>query len=170
MPTSQSFLPKDYEYKESGSDFYKLVEGDNKFRVLTPAVVGVEGWKDNKPFRRGGPDATIDESEVDIDQKYNKPKINSFWAFMVWSYRDGKPMLLQLNQKTIQKSILKLTEDDDWGSPMEYDINVIRSEDGGRVSYTVTPTPPKPLKADVQKAVDAAKDSFDVEKALSIES
>lgn len=170
MTTTTEFLPKDYEFKEASSDFYKLEDGDNKFRILTPAVVGVEGWKDNKPFRRGGSNATIEEDEVDIDQKYGKPKINSFWAFMVWSYRDNKPMLFQINQKTIQKAILKFSSNEDWGSPVNtYDLTVTREDNGGRISYSVAPSPAKALKADIQKIVDAALPTFDVSKALNIE-
>lgn len=169
MPTVSTFVPKDYEIKESGSDFMKLEDGDNKFRVLTDALIGVEGWKDNKPFRRAGVDASIDPSEVDIDQKYGKPKINSFWAFMVYSYRDEKVMLLQINQKTIQKAILGYAQDEDWGHPNGYDLTVTREDNGGRVSYSVKPHPIKPLAKAVQTVVDEATPNFDVAKALNIE-
>lgn len=164
-----SFLPKDYEMKEEGSDFLKLEDGDNKFRVLDDAVIGVEGWKDNKPFRRGGENASIDDSEVDIDQKYGKPKKSTFWAFYVWSYNNEKVMLLSLTQKTIQKAIMGYAQDEEWGHPSGYDITVTRTDNGGKISYAVKPSPAKPLKADIQKAVDAMKDSLDVVKAMSIE-
>ena len=170
MPTVSTFLPKDYELKEAGSDFMKLEDGDNKFRVLTDAVIGIEGWKDNKPFRRGGADATIDPSEVDIDQKYGKPKISSFWAFMVYSYRDEKVMLLQINQKTIQKAIMGYASDSDWGHPQEYDLTITRTDTGGKISYAVKPSPAKPLVKSVKAQVDAVSNSFDVEKVLGIES
>lgn len=164
-----SFLPKDYAFKEAGNDYYKFELGENKFRILTDAVIGVEGWKDNSPFRRGGVDATIDESEVDIDQKYGKAKINNFWAFYVWSYRDEKVMILQLNQKTIQKALNTYASDSDWGHPQGYDVIVIKEDNGGRVSYSVKTAPPKPLPKPVQTEVDAAEPSFDLVKALSIE-
>lgn len=169
MSSVSTFLPKDYEFKEAGSDFMKLEDGDNKFRILTDAVIGVEGWKDNKPFRRGGPDASITPDEVDIDQKYGKPKINTFWAFYVYSYRDEKVMLLQINQKTIQKAIMGYANDADWGHPQEYDLTITRTDTGGKISYSVKPSPAKPLTKAAQTAVDAVSDSFDVETALGIE-
>ncbi len=164
-----SFLPKDYEFKEAGSEYYKFDLGDNKFRILTDAVIGVEGWKDNKPFRRGGPDATIDESEVDVDQKYGKPKINHFWAFYVWDYKNEKVAILELTQKSIQKALNAYASDADWGHPQGYDIVVTKEDNGGRVSYTVKTVPPKPLAAKVQAVVDEATPTFDIVKALSIE-
>lgn len=169
MSKVSTFLPKDYELKETGSDFMKFEDGDNKFRILTDAVIGVEGWKDNKPFRRGGADATITPDEVDIDQKYGKPKINSFWAFYVYSYPDEKIMLLQINQKTIQKAIMGYATDEDWGHPSGYDLTVTRTDTGGKVSYSVKPSPAKPLAKAVQAQVDAVSETFDVETALGIE-
>ncbi len=167
MPETNTFLPKDYEIADAGNSFYKFKEGDNKFRVLTDAVIGVEGWRDGSPFRRIGADAVIEADEVDIDEKYGKPKINHFWAFMVWSYREEKVMLCQINQKSIQKAILQFAQDEEWGSPKNYDLTVTRTETP-KVSYQVKPSPAKPLKADIQAAVDAAAPTFDVHKALGV--
>lgn len=167
MTTANTFLPKNFKIPDAGNAFFKFKEGDNKFRVLTDAVIGVEGWRDGTPFRRIGPDATIAEDEVDIDEKYGKPKINHFWAFMVWSYREEKVMLCQINQKNIQKAILQYAQDKEWGSPKNYDITVTRVE-GAKVSYQVKPSPAKPLKADIQKLVDEAAPTFDVHKALGV--
>jgi len=170
MPSSTSFYPKEYKTPEAGSNFLNLVEGDNKVRLLTEPVIGWEGWKDNKPFRRLGFEQNIEENEVDMDQKYGKPKINHFNAFMVFDYKQAKVLMLQINQKTIQKAIRALSENEDWGSPVEYDLTITRTEDGGRTAYSVTPSPLKALKADVQKIVDAADVSQEaVIKALSIE-
>lgn len=169
MSNVSTFLPADYELKETGSDFMKFEDGENKFRVLTDAVIGVEGWKDKKPFRRAGVKANIDPSEVDIDEKYGKPKINSFWAFMVYSYPDEKVMLLQIKQKTIQKAIMAYATDADWGHPSGYDLTVTREDNGGRVSYSVKPHPIKPLAKIVQTVVNEALPNFDINKALNIE-
>jgi hypothetical protein len=172
MSKVTSFLPADYELKESGSDFLKFEDGDTKFRILTPATIFVEGWKDGKPFRRTGPGASIDASEVDLDFKYDangRPKISEGWAFYVYSHADEKVMILSVTQQTIKKGILTFTSDPDWGSPTDYDLTVTRTDSNGKISYSVKPSPAKPLLKKAQDIVEAAEESFDIVKALSIE-
>ena len=167
--TSTSFLPKDYEVNSGGSDFFKLKNGDNKFRIISDAIVGKEGWKDNKPFRRGGTDAEIDPSEVDTDAKSGKPKINDYLACYVYSHDEGKVMIASFTQVGIKKAIAEYAADEDWGHPSGYDITVTRTGEGLATKYSVKPSVPKPLKADVQKAVDEAAKTFDLEGALSVD-
>lgn len=83
-PTKQptSFLPADYEVKTGENDFFKLQGGDNKIRIVSQPEIGKEGWKDNKPFRRSGADAVIDEDEVDTNDQ-GKPKISDYMAMYV---------------------------------------------------------------------------------------
>jgi hypothetical protein len=167
-----TFLPKDYEIKESGSDFYKFEDGDNKFRVLTPAHIGLEGWKDSKPFRRSGKGATITPDEVDMDYKFaaeGKPKISEFWAFYVYSHRDEKVMILSITQQSIKKGIMAFAQDEEWGNPEAYDLTVTRSDNNGKVTYSVKPSPAKPLAKAAQATVDAVSGKFDIVKALNIE-
>lgn len=171
MPKTKpsSFVPEGYEVKTSGGDFFKLTTGDNKFRILTDAVVGKEGWKDNKPFRRGGADATIDADEVDMDQKTKKPKINDFMAFYVYNHNDSKIQIASFTQSGIKKAIVEYAGDEDWGHPSKYDITVNKTGEGLTTKYTVKPSVPKPLAASVQKEVDLAAEFFDLENALGIE-
>lgn len=172
MPTVSTFLPKDYELKENGSDFMKFEEGDNKFRILTQATIFMEGWKDGKPFRRAGATASISPDEVDLDYKYSadgKPKISEGWAFYVYSHKDEKVMLLSITQQSIKKEIMKYASDEEWGTPTEYDITVTRTTSGPKTTYSVKPSPAKPLAKAAQAIVDAVSDTFDVEKALNIE-
>ncbi len=167
---STSFLPKDYEVNSGGSDFFKLKAGDNKFRIVSDAIVGKEGWKDNKPFRRGGQDAVIDVTEVDVDQKSGKPKINDYLACYVFNHDSGKVEIASFTQVGIKKALAEYAADDDWGHPSGYDITITKSGEGLATKYSIKPSVPKPLKADVQKVVDAAEPTFDLEGALSIES
>lgn len=141
----------------------KFSEGDNRFRVLSEARVGWEGWKDSKPFRREGTDKNIEDHEVDTDSKFGKakPKINHFWAFIVWDYTDKQVKLLTLTQKTVRTAIEGLVADPDWGDPMAYDINVKREEKGGRTSYSVTSYPPKKLTKEVEEALASTEINLD---------
>jgi len=149
-----AFLPADYKAPAGSSSFMKLQDGENRFRVLSDAKVGWEGWKDNKPFRREGVDCNIEESEVDTDSKYGKPKpkINHFWAFVVWDCQDKAVKILSLTQKTIHKAINELVEDKDWGDPKEYDLSIVRTKSGERVSYAVKSYPHKKLTKEQEEA------------------
>lgn len=160
----KTFLPNGYEAPAGTSDYMKFSDGDNRFRVLSDeASIGWEGWKDGKPFRRKGIEQNITEDEVDTDAKFGKPKpkINHFWAFLVYDYADKCVKILTVTQKTIMKAIEALATDEDWGNPTAYDLNVKREEKGGRVSYTVTSYPPKPLAKEVQLAAAAAEINLD---------
>ena len=48
-----TFLNKDYEVPKSNSNYTKLQDGENTFRVLGSAIVGWQYWtKDKKPVRQ----------------------------------------------------------------------------------------------------------------------
>lgn len=168
--TKSSFVPDGYEVKTSGGDFFKLNAGDNKFRILTNAVVGKEGWKDNKPFRRGGADAHIDSDEVDMDAKTKKPKINDFMAMYIYNHNDSKIQIASFTQTGIKKAIVEYAADEDWGHPTGYDITVNKTGEGLTTKYTIKTSPQKALSPAIQKEVDLASEFFDLEGALGIDS
>jgi len=167
-PTS-SFVPKGYEVKSGGSDFLKLATGDNKLRILTDAVIGKEGWKDNKPFRRVGEDAEISPSEVDVDAKTGKPKINDFMAFYVYNHNEGKIMVAAFTQAGIRKTLVEYANDPEWGHPSGYDITITKTGEGFSTKYSMKPSPAKALPASIQKEIELEEEFFDLEKALGIE-
>lgn len=171
MPKTKtsSFVPEGYEVKTAGGDFFKLQPGDNKFRILTDAVVGKEGWRENKPFRRGGADAHIDSDEVDMDAKTKKPKINDFMAFYVYNHNDSKIQIASFTQAGIKKAIVEYASDEDWGHPQSYDLTVSKSGEGLTTKYAIKPSPAKALSPSIQKEVDLASEFFDLEGALGIE-
>lgn len=168
MPKSK-FVPEGYNPESGTGNFFKLASGDNKFRILTDAIVGKEGWKDNKPFRRQGVDASISPKEVDEDAKTGKPKINDFMAFYIYDHEDGKVKLATFTQASIKKAIIALAENEDWGHPSGYDITVTKTGEGFNSKYTVTPSPKKPLPKTAQATVDMEEEFFDIEKALGFD-
>lgn len=149
-----SFLPKDYKVPAGSGQFMKWQMGDNKFRALSPVAIGWEGWKNNKPFRRK--EDTIKPEEVDLNQN-GEPNINHFWAFTVWNYADKKVQVLSLTQKTIMAGIEKLVEDSEWGDPQEYDLTVTKEKKGDKTSYSVRPSPQKPVTAEMLEALEVSK-------------
>lgn len=170
MPApKKAFVPKGYEVKSGGGSFFNLQGGENKFRILTDAVIGKEGWKDNKPFRRLGDDAVIEADEVDIDSKTKRPKVNDFMAFMVYDYKDAAVKLAVFTQATIRKALVGYATDEDWGHPEGYDITITKSGEGFGTKYEIKPSVPKPLVSSVQKVVDLEEEFFDVEGKLNVE-
>ena len=157
-------LPENYKVPES-SQFMKFKDGANKFRIVSDIVVGWEGWRENKPFRREGFDCNIAANEVDTqkDQKGREvPKIKHFWAMAVYDYADGKVKTLEITQKGIMQAISEHEDNADWGDAKGYDITVNKSGSGFGTDYAVVMSPPKLISTEVENAIITTK--IDVRK------
>lgn len=149
-----SFFPSE-DYKiPSNSNYMKFVDGKNKFRVLSSAIVGYEYWNtDNKPIRSRTP---FDEIPEDIKRdKEGNARINHFWAFVVWNYEEKRVQILELTQKTVMGAIKAYVDNEAWGDPMGYDIVVTRSGSGFDTEYTVIANPHTPTPEEAQRAYAA---------------
>lgn len=135
----ETFLPKDYSAPKQGGNYFKFVKGENRFRIMSHAIVGFEYWnKDNKPVRsrtqfEGTPTDAKTDDEV-FKQKH-------FWAFVVYNYEEKRLQIMELTQTTIMSSIEALVANKKWGSPLGYDIVVQAEGDGLEREYTVVPEP-----------------------------
>lgn len=147
-----SFLPTGYQKPQTNNaSYFKFKNGDNRFRILSNAVIGYIYWNnENKPVRA--------KNQPTIQMMVN-PKINPtgkvdmpkhFWAFIVFDYSDRMIKIMEITQKNIQASIYDYHADVSWGDPRNYDINIKKSGDGIETKYSVIPTPPSPLKEDVK--------------------
>ncbi len=149
-----TFLPKGYEPKaaQDGAYLNKFAKGENRIRILTDALVGWEYWTDdNKPHRvKEAPELLPENTQKDDKGAYRAPK--QFWAFVVWDYSEEMIKICSITQSTIQKQIISLIEDADWGSPMEYDIKVTREGEGLDTKYQVSPAPKKEVTAPIATA------------------
>jgi len=155
------FLPMHYKVPVSGQ-FMKLVDGDNKFRILASAVVGWVGWKNGKPFRRPGIKQNINPTEVELS-KYGKPRIDHFWAFPVWNYKDNKIQILEVTQKGIMKDIENYYMIEDWGDPVNrYDLVIKKFKEGDMTKYSVTPLPHKETSPEIKR--EFAESKIDLNK------
>lgn len=150
------FFPEDYEIPKVGGSYMKLEDGENHFRILTVPVVGYEYWTaDNKPVRsRELPKETPNIKQTKDGED---TKVKHFWAMTVWNYKTKNIEVLQVAQSTVQKAILALSRDKDWGSPLEYDLKVTRSGSGFDTEYAVTPRPKTPLAEEIALAFGEAK-------------
>jgi hypothetical protein len=136
-----SFLPTTYDRIPTNSDYMKLRDGDNNFRVLSSAVVGYEYWNtNNKPVRsRDRWDYIPADCKQEKDGQY---KINHFWAFVVWNYDEKRVQILEVTQKQIMTQLKAYVDNARWGDPKKYDITISRSGTGFDTEYIVQPNPP----------------------------
>jgi len=140
-----SFLPQDYKAPKSSNNYAKILEGHNKFRILSAPILGWEDWRDNKPVRW-----TFDNKPAKpFDPK--KP-IRHFWSMIAWNYDQEQIQILHITQATIRSNIEALCADADWGSPYTYDIKIIKTGEGTNTEYMVNPLPHKPLDPSIIKA------------------
>jgi hypothetical protein len=135
----------DENYKiPSTSKYMKFLEGDNTFRVLSSAITGYEYWTvDNNPVRSKTPfDETPNIKMVKNDGNQIVPsRVNHFWAFAVWNYKDECVQVLELTQKGIMEYIKSLVDNKKWGNPNGYDITVNRKGSGFDTTYTCVAEP-----------------------------
>jgi hypothetical protein len=165
---SDKFLEDNYKVPAIDGNYMKFQDGENKFRIMTPAIKGWELWIDGKPKRyKEDEDVPMEDQEnADIDEYTGQPRLaRHFMAFVVWN-RNAQPkpkvQILEITQKGIKMSINALNRSKDWGNPMGtngYDIIVTRTKTGEKalnVEYSVMPNPKKKLDKSV---VDLAKKS-----------
>lgn len=147
------FFPEaDYKIPTT-SNYMKFQEGDNKFRVLSSAIVGWEYWNtDNKPVRNKENWKTVpDDIKVDKDGNI---KISHFWAFIVWNYNEQKVQILQITQKGIMKYIQSLVKNPKWGNPRGYDLIVNKTGSGLETDYSIIADPHSEVEPTILKQLD----------------
>jgi hypothetical protein len=147
MKNTNSFLPANYTVPTGGSQFMKLVKGDNRIRILSEPVLGFEWWEEieegRKPFRV----KTFEEAV-----KNGHEPIKHFWALVVYNYETKDIQVLELTQKTILRAIETYSRDEDWGDPRDYDIVIKRSGEGLETEYQVIAKPKKELDKSIKDA------------------
>lgn len=138
-----AFLPAGYEQPETGGNYLKLVNGVNKFRILSNSITGWEYWNTlNKPVRSKEEPTSTPNIKTDKD---GRTKISHFWAFVVWDYKSQGIKILELTQRTIQDAIIALYKDENWGDPKGYDLAITKTGEKMDTKYTLVPAPPKPV-------------------------
>lgn len=148
-----TFLPADYV--PPTSNYLKFEDGENRFRVMSSAIIGFEYWTtENKPVRSRT--SFKETPNIKTDQNGRK-EVKPFWAFIVWSNKNKKIMILEITQKTIQQAMFRLVKNEDWGDPKNYDIIINREEVSGITKYNVVPCPHKEVSQNVSDAFNDVK-------------
>lgn len=150
-----NFLPSGYEVPEKTGSYFKFQDGDNRLRILASPIIGWETWQDTpdggrKPLRNPMNKAFTTAEADGPDQ------IKHFWAMPVWNYQEEKVQILEITQKGLQKSLKSLAKDEDWGSPLNYDIVINKTGKQMETRYSLQPKPAKPLE---KKIADAYKNT-----------
>lgn len=139
-----SFLPKSYEVPSSSDKYMKFKADENRFRILASPIVGWLWWVETGEGRK--PMRVHMNGKVPVEFAEST---KHFWAMPVWNYAVEKVQILEITQSGIQRTIKSLSADEDWGSPVEYDLVVKRTGDGMETKYQVTPKPKKVLDSGI---------------------
>lgn len=153
---NDNFFPEAYEgVPASPSNYLKLADGANKFRILSSAIIGYEYWtgeeKDRKPVRVHSFDEVPDEFKGNKDNRQNA---KYFWSFVVYNYATKQIQIFEVKQKKIMNGIEALVDSASWGDPKTYDIIVNRTKTGSEprdVEYSVMPEPKEKLDPAILK-------------------
>ena len=138
------FLPSNYEVPNPKSNYMKLKEGINRFRILSSTIMGWMYWNEDAkggkfPVRKRMTETLRNEDIEDIES------LRHFWAFVVWNYEESKVQILELTQKGLHRAIRALIKDEEWGNPIDkYDIAIIRTGKELATRYELQPKPAKP--------------------------
>lgn len=140
------FLPDGYKKPVTASNYIKLEQGENKLRILSPAITGYIVWSDEKPHR------FKTAEEVDVTPSRAGDKVKHFWAMKVFDYKDNRVKVWEVTQASIQETLLGLSGAEEYGNPTGYDLKITRSGEKLDTSYMVLPMPPKEVSEDVAQA------------------
>jgi hypothetical protein len=152
-----TFLPKGESIPESSSNYMRLSEPENRFRVLASAITGYELWVEGKPQRRKKADEfTADElQKADINKFNGKKRVPTyFWAFPVFNYKTQKIEILEITQVTIMRGIEDYLKDSDYGDPKRYDLIVVRDDSKEILEYRVKAKPPIALNKEIVRVFE----------------
>lgn len=158
---TNEFLPTGYEIPVE-SNYMTFEEGDNTFRVLSSAVIGMEYWVADKekagkrkPIRKTMSEKILVE-DLELNPKTGEVDVPShFWAFVVYNRNAQKVQILEIKQKTIMRVIKGLVANPKWGHPTQYDITVTKTVSKGKTDYSITPNPKEDMDEGI---VQYAKD------------
>lgn len=154
---TNNFLPDNYEVPTTtgGGDYMKLEKGENIIRILSKPIIGWQYWNtDKKPVRLKEQPMSIPE-DIRRNDKGEAERVKHFWAMKVYNYKAEAVQILEITQSTVIGAITELSKDEDWGSPLEYDLKITRTGEGLETEYSVIAKPSKLLSEDVLVASDA---------------
>tara|TARA_Y100001963_G_C6792847_1_gene456662 strand:- start:4942 stop:5541 length:600 start_codon:yes stop_codon:yes gene_type:complete len=161
-----NFIPDGYEEPKmgTGGTYFRLNDKEQneqtkRIRIMgsfenpNTAIMGWESWKEGQPYRFRyvtGDQASFEKAE-EIDEE-GRPR--HFWAIQIFNLDDQEAQIWSITQRTIQKQLRKLAENDAWGNPINYVIAVTRTGHGLQTEYNLVAEPPvEPPSEDLKNAM-----------------
>ena len=95
------------------------------------------------------------DAELPLDENGERTKVKVFLAMPVWNYTENDLQILELTQATIRKTLSSLEADEDWGTPTEYDIKIMKDGSGRDTTYSVSPAPKKKAPKEALEAYES---------------
>ncbi len=147
------FVSEEYTVPKGQGSYMKFEQGENKFRILSDAITGHEGWD------KSGEKPKVFRSKRTDDEKLDRcDEVKPFMAFKVWNYATKSIQILSLTQKTIIEQIVNYSRDPDWGDPNDpttgYGFVVTKSGSGLNTEYQIRPGKSQPVTDDIVAAED----------------
>jgi len=142
-----------------GGRYTKFEDGKSvDLRVLNTITTGWQYFNtENKPVRSR--DRII--NPIDIGEgKFGKYAVKHIWVLTVYNYSTKQVEIANISQTIIQRALLALEQNPKWGSLLEYDITITRTNDGDRVNYVVTPNKPELFSEEIDDITNIDIDAY----------
>lgn len=151
-----TFLPQNYKIPDAKSGYFKLKDGANRFRILSPAITGYLYWNvESKPVRQKEEFKTIPlDIKLNPDGTYSQ--IKHFWSFLIWNYEQKMVQILEITQSSIQGA-MKIKIDNREGKATDNDFIITRSGTGFDTNYDIDVAESSPIPPDAVMALKAKK-------------
>jgi len=163
-------MSQEYKYGElqdwneaevkTGSEFMKLVEGDNVVRFITKPHQFAVAWITDGS---GVPRKVRASDQRNCPLRKRGEKIQSRWYVGVISRKAKSAQILEISSQIVS-AIKKLYKDEDWGDPEQYDVNICRGPAGSQPLYTVIAKPKRPLNDDDKAMAARFVENTDLKK------
>lgn len=158
---------KEWGLGEKGG-WYKMSEGDNKVRVLTPLTAYASHFKKGACLgKEQCPECLVNLKEPD-EKKHNKPSVK--FLCHVLDYKDNQIKIAQFPY-SVAKALQTYQNDPDWAFdevPMPYDIKIVAKGAGTKeVNYTVVASPKREaLNPEILKKLEKTHSPEQVKQAM----
>lgn len=165
-----SFLPPGYAAPKKSGSYLKFEDGKTKVRILTNPVLGYKYMNsvDEWVYSREEPKVSLSQIKTD---KFGNKRVIHFWNVYAWDYSEKAVKIWEITQARIQAALEEYYVNEDWGSPLEYDITINKVKTN-IIEYSVLPSPKKDLSDEVAEAFKSEKlvnfeDKFNAAPAAS---
>jgi len=144
-----------YQLPAAPSKYLRLNDGKTKFRILSPAIYGCEFWVTledgtRKPRRFRTASEAVNSPELNLEEG-----LKDFWVMVVWEYETHSIKVLELTQKSIQKQILEVLNNEDWGRDLsQYDLTITKTGAALTTRYSVLPSNKLPITPEMKQQLE----------------